>query len=170
MRLRPFILEKDFDQMKDWIEDERTNAMWCAGHLSYPVDKESMKLFLRVFSLKTGDMPFVATTDEGRPVGFFCYSLNLETNEGMLKFVVVDPNERGKGTAVQMLNLAAKYAFEITKADVLHLNVFAENLRARKCYEKAGFVERNTTPGAFKYKDESWGRCNMALYKNDESR
>ena len=38
-----------------------------------------------------------------------------------------------------------------------------ENERARKCYESVGFKERETTPGAFKYKDETWGRCNMVI-------
>lgn len=28
------------------------------------------------------DSPFVATTDDGHVVGFFCFSVNLNTNEG----------------------------------------------------------------------------------------
>lgn len=58
-------------------------------------------------------------------------------------------------------NLFIKYAFEIAKADAVHLNVFQENPGAKKCYEKAGFKERTLTENAFSFKDESWGRCNM---------
>lgn len=58
-------------------------------------------------------------------------------------------------------NLFIKYAFEIAKADAVHLNVFPENPSAKKCYEKAGFKERTLTENAFSFKDESWGRCNM---------
>ena len=58
-------------------------------------------------------------------------------------------------------NLFIKYAFEIAKADAVHLNVFPENPSAKKCYEKVGFKERTLTENAFSFKDESWGRCNM---------
>ena len=64
-----------------------------------------------------------------------------------------------------MIELAAKYCFEILKAEAVQLNVFTVNERARKCYESAGFRERNTTPDAFPYGDELWGRCNMVLTK-----
>lgn len=37
---------------------------------------------------RSGDSPFVATSDEGELIGFFCYSVNMENNEGMLKFVM----------------------------------------------------------------------------------
>lgn len=108
-----------------------------------------------------GDSPFVATTNDGQVVGFFCFSVKLHTNEGMLKFVVIDNTMRNKGYGCEMLKLAIKYAFEIAKADAVHLNVFQENPGAKKCYEKAGFKERTLTENAFSFKDESWGRCNM---------
>ena len=167
MRLRTFNLEKDFDAIKDWIKDERTHAFWCANHTNYPLEKEDFSLLLREIAEMFGDAPFVATTDDGEVVGFFCYGLNYETNEVMIKFVMVDGSKRGQGLGKEMLKLAVKYAFEITKAGAVQLNVFPENERAKKCYEGIGFVERNLTPGAFKYKDEAWGRCNMVIKKED---
>ena len=113
-----------------------------------------------------GDSPYVATTNDGKVVGFFCYSVNLCTNEGMLKFVMVHPSERGKGLGKAMLQLAIEYAFNITMVDAVQFNVFPENTRAKKCYESVGFVERKTDVGAFSFKDESWGRCNMVIKKN----
>ena len=35
----------------------------------------------------------MAISPDGKPVGFFCYSVNTKTNEGMLKFVMLDPSE-----------------------------------------------------------------------------
>lgn len=84
--------------------------------------------------------------------------MNLSTNEGMLKFVMVYPSKRGKGLGKAMLQLAIEYAFNITKVDAVQLNVFPENTRAKKCYESVGFVERKTDVGAFSFKDESWGQ------------
>jgi len=69
------------------------------------------------------DSPFVATTDEGIVVGFFCFSVNLQTNEGFFKFVVIDDTIRNKGYGCEMLKLTVKYAFDIAKADAVQLNV-----------------------------------------------
>ena len=105
----------------------------------------------------------MATTEDGKVVGFFCFSVNLSTNEGVFKFVVIDTTERNKGYGSEMLKLAVKYAFEIAKANAVQLNVFPENPGAKKCYEKVGFKERALTEGAFHYKEEAWGRCNMVI-------
>jgi len=165
MRIRPYIESKDFDSIKNWITDERTHAFWCAGRTKFPLEKEDFSSLLKEIGELFSDAPFVATNDEGEVEGFFCYGINYENNEGMLKFVMVDGSKRGQGLGKEMLKLAVKYAFEITKADAVHLNVFPENERAKKCYESLGFVERNITPDSFKFKDESWSRCNMVIKK-----
>lgn len=160
MRIRPY-QNKDFDIISQWITDERSHALWCANLMPYPLVKNSFDALLQEAEERFGDSPFVATTNDGQVVGFFCFSVNLHTNEGMLKFVVIDNTMRNKGYGCEMLKLAIKYAFEIAKADAVHLNVFPENPGAKKCYEKVGFKERTLTENAFSFKDESWGRCNM---------
>lgn len=160
MRIRPY-QNKDFDIISQWITDERSHALWCANLMPYPLEKNSFDALLQEAEERFGDSPFVATTNDGQVVGFFCFSVNLHTNEGMLKFVVIDNTMRNKGYGCEMLKLAIKYAFEIAKADAVHLNVFPENPGAKKCYEKVGFKERTLTVNAFSFKDESWGRCNM---------
>ena len=160
MRIRPY-QNKDFDIISQWITDERSHVLWCANLMPYPLEKNSFDALLQEVEERFGDSPFVATTNDGQVVGFFCFSVNLHTNEGMLKFVVIDNTMRNKGYGCEMLKLAIKYAFEIAKADAVHLNVFPENPGAKKCYEKVGFKERTLTENAFSFKDESWGRCNM---------
>ena len=160
MRIRPY-QNKDFDIISQWITDERSHALWCANLMPYPLEKNSFDALLQEAEERFGDSPFVATTNDGQVVGFFCFSVNLHTNEGMLKFVVIENTMRNKGYGCEMLKLAIKYAFEIAKADAVHLNVFPENPGAKKCYEKVGFKERTLTENAFSFKDESWGRCNM---------
>lgn len=163
MRLRPYIHSHDFNSIKNWITDKRTHAMWSANHAPYPLENEAFSDFLAWIYPKYGDCPFVATTDDGTIVGFICCSINYETNEAMLAFVVIDPAQRGNGYGRGMIQLAAKYCFEMLKANMVQLNVFTTNEKARKCYESAGFKERHTTPDAFAFGDELWGRCNMIL-------
>jgi len=164
VRIRPY-QNKDFDTISQWIMGERSHALWCANLIPYPLEKKGFDDLLQDVEERCGDSPFVATSDNGKVVGFFCFSVNVNTNEGMLKFVVIDNSMRNKGYGYEMLKLAIKYAFEIAKANAVQLNVFPENLGAKKCYEKVGFKERTLTENAFSFKDESWGRCNMIITK-----
>ena len=166
MRLRPYIAFKDFYEIKNWVTEERMHAMWCANLIQFPIEKDNFEKILQEAAERFGDSPYVATSDDGELIGFFCYSVNLDTNEGMLKFVMNNSKYRGKGYGKKMLLLAVKYAFEITNVEAVHLNVFPENERAKKCYESVGFIERKTDLNAFIYKDESWGRCNMIIRKD----
>ena len=165
LRLRPYIERKDFDVISDWITGERAHAMWCANLIHFPVERRNFGKVMQEFEDKFGDCPYVVTSDEGELIGFFCYSINLETNEGMLKFVMTSPEYRGKGYGKKMLQLAISYAFNITNVQAVQLNVFSENSHAKKCYESVGFTERKTDINAFAYKDELWGRCNMIIRK-----
>ena len=137
MKLRKFEINSDFESMKNWVTDERTHAMWCANLIKYPLNKEHLTETLKEVANRFGDVPYVAISDDNKVIGFFCYTLNNETKEGMLKFVVIDPEARGKGVAREMLSLAVKQAFEDSDAALVQLNVFPENVRAKKCYEKA---------------------------------
>ena len=42
-----------------------------------------------------------------------------------------------------MLKLALQYAFDITGVELVQLNVFDENVVAKHCYEKIGFIEHH---------------------------
>lgn len=167
VRIRPYIASKDFEIISQWITDERTHAMWCANLIEYPIKKQNFDSVLEYAANKFCDSPYVATTDDGVAIGFFCYSSNLDTNEGFLKFVMIDDKCRGKGYGRDMLSLAVKYAFEIAKVDAVQLNVFPENAKAKACYASVGFVERRVDENVFKFQDESWSRCNMVIKKTD---
>ena len=169
MRIRPY-LDKDFDIISKWITDVRSHALWCANLIPFPLEKSSFDKFLIEIGNRFRDNAFVATTDSGDVIGFFCFSVNLDTDEGMLKFVVIDNSMRNKGYGCEMIRLAVKYAFEIEKAKTVQLNVFPENIGALKCYQKVGFAQRKLAENAFKFGEEFWGRCNMVIVKEENSR
>ena len=167
MKLRPYIPEKDFDMIKNWITDPRTHALWCGNRFEYPLTGENFNETLRGFSIGRGDAPFVAVGDDGAAIGFFSYSLQPETNEGLLAFVAIDPARRGQGLGKAMLRLALDYAFGISKADAVHLRVFGVNTQAVKCYESVGFTLEKADPNAFAYENESWERRSMVCRHAD---
>ena len=59
-------------------------------------------------------------------------------------FVIVDDKRRGMGLGRELLALAIRFAFEMVGVERITLGVFANNTRARRCYEACGFraVER----------------------------
>jgi len=166
MRIRPYIQSKDYEYVSKWIDSERTHAFWCANLFPYPVTPQSFHAFLEKNSADWTDSAYIATENNGQAAGFFCYSINTENNLGFLKFIIVDKSKRGKGYGKEMLNLALQYAFHITGAAAVLLNVFNENTLAKKCYEKVGFVEIKVDKNTFAYKDELWSRCSMITSKS----
>ena len=163
MRIRPYIEARDYTYLAQWIDDERTHALWCANLLPYPVARENLRNFLEKCAMDWTDSAYVATEDNGEPTGFFCYSINTGDNTGFLKLIIVDIRKRGIGK--EMLQLALEYAFCITGVDAVSLNVFRENLPARSCYEKAGFAEQSVEENVFPYRDELWSRCRMTAVR-----
>lgn len=165
MRIRPYIESKDYEYIEKWIDNERIHALWCANLIPYPVTKENLHDLLQKIASDWADSAYVATENDGKVVGFFCYSVNVENNTGFFKFVIVDNKKRGTGYGREMLRLALQYAFLITKAEAVQLNVFDENSAAKHCYEKVGFVRDNISKDVFPYKDEMWSRCHMVITK-----
>ena len=165
MRLRPYIKSKDFKYIAGWIDNERSHALWCANNFPYPITAEAFHGFLEKTMEEWTVNAFVVTDAGGNIVGFFRYSVNTESNEGFLASVIVDSKLRGKGYGKEMIRLALRYAFEMTGAELVQLNVFAENEDAKRCYERLGFVERSVEKDVFAYQDELWSRCNMVKTK-----
>lgn len=165
MRLRPFIPSKDYEYIKNWVNDERMHALWCANLIPYPMTQKKLQDVLEKDAQNWDGCAYVATEDDGIPVGFFVLAVNVSNNSGFLKLVIVDNKLRGKGYGTQMIKLMLKYAFDIAGVSSVQLNVFDTNDRAKKCYSNVGFIENNIVEDAFGYKDESWGRCHMVITK-----
>ena len=164
MRIRPYIPSRDYEYVAKWVDNERTHAFWCANLIPYPMTPKSFHDLLEKNAAERADCAYVATEYDGQPAGFFCYSINTEDNLGFLKFIIIDPEKRGKGYGKEMLHLALQYAFRITGATAVQLNVFQENALAKRCYEKVGFVERAAEVNVFAFKDELWSRCNLIAF------
>ena len=141
--------------------------MWCADRFPYPPDAAGFADSLRKIRAQSGDLPYIAEDSTGRAVGFFCYPAEPRDGEILLKFVIVDPQLRGQGIGTKMIRAAVREIFAKTDASAVQLMVFDANTAAEKCYRKAGFAERALTPEAFRFGDESWGRCNMVIRRGE---
>ncbi len=169
MKIRRYDENTDFDKIKSFADDEYTHALWCACRTAFPLEREGFDRLLCDIKASCGDEPFCAEDDSGETIGFFCYSQTPDTQEGMLKFVIVSKDKRGKGLGREMLTYALRLAFGERQAKSVRLMVFLQNERAIRCYESVGFKVRHTEKDAFCYKDEKWSRCSMVIEKEDFS-
>lgn len=80
MRIRPYIGSKDYYDVEKWIDDEIIHALWCANLIQYPVTKENLHAILEKNAVEWTDSAYVATETDGKIIGFFCYSVNVNEN------------------------------------------------------------------------------------------
>lgn len=132
IRIRPY-KSIDANTILSWCQDERAFYQWTAGVMGeFPITDNK-------FSFVENLMPFTAFAENG-VLGFFTYrNPNDNMDELRMGFVIVDPNERGKGYGKAMLQLGLKYAFEIYGAKKVSLGVFENNASAYHCYKAVGF-------------------------------
>ena len=169
MLIRPYDPARDYVHLRTWITDPRTHALWCANRFSYPPEQRSFDAFLQDEAAQYGNRACIAEADDGTAVGFFCLSPIADTDTVMLKFVIVDSRLRRQGIGRKMLRLAVQYAFSEMQAEAVRLAVFSVNTAAMRCYLHAGFSETETVPDAFRFRDESRGRCSMIYRKTQKS-
>lgn len=84
----------------------------------------------------------ICVKDTGKPVGSV-YLRDIDKNHHKAEYGIFigEKEALGKGFGTQAARLMIRYGFEELNLHKLMLRVLAENLPARKSYEKAGFVE-----------------------------
>lgn len=84
----------------------------------------------------------ICVKDTGKPVGSV-YLRDIDENHHKAEYGIFigEKDALGKGFGTQAARLMIGYGFEELNLHKLMLRVLAENLPARKSYEKAGFVE-----------------------------
>lgn len=140
--LRP-ITEADTDKIVRW-----RNAPSVMEHFIYrtPLTAADHLNWLHN-RVQTGEVAqFIITdTDTGEDVGSV-YLRDIDTHNKKCEYGIFIGEEgcRGKGIGTAAARLALQYAFEALQLNRVFLRVFADNPRAIKSYEKAGFRREGT--------------------------
>lgn len=87
-------------------------------------------------------------------------------SNAMLGIMICDEEHRNQGIGTEVMGLLCDFAFTEMGVHRVTLEVAAENARARRCYEKAGFVECGTEHEVAWYHGR-WNDCvRMELLKS----
>jgi RimJ/RimL family protein N-acetyltransferase len=79
------------------------------------------------------------------------FGIDLVSRFGELGIMIGEKDEWNKGYGMETMSLLLLHCFETLNLNRVYLHVYAENLRGKRAYEKAGFVEE--------------GRLREAVYK-----
>lgn len=83
-------------------------------------------------------------TDE-RPIGeAMLFQVDRANGSAGLGIFIGEPEEWGKGYGTDAVNALVDFGFAELRLERIWLNVWTENDRARRAYEKAGFVHEGT--------------------------
>ena len=91
---------------------------------------------------------------DGALVGIIQQVVRHEHSVHLGRFLI-DPDRRGQGLGPRALSLMCRELFEDPDIDFISLNVFLDNVPARRCYEKCGFRVTQVNP--------EWNNCRMEL-------
>lgn len=165
VRLRPF-KQSDFKYVLEWMQDERTFAMWCANKFDYPLTEEQLIAYKHRIEQEEFSWCFTAIQAGGLPIGHILMrSADYVQQSIHFGFVIIDPKYRGQGLGKEMMQQAVRYATDILHMKKITLGVFENNPGAHSCYQSIGFLDVNYRKEEFPYKDEQWGLYQME-YEN----
>ncbi|MFD1019827.1 GNAT family N-acetyltransferase [Thalassobacillus hwangdonensis] len=162
--LRPFE-EKDIPYIMECLEDPE--VLKLTGSTS-ELDKEATLKWYRTRNDQT-DRLDLAIVDKAQNhlVGEAVVNLYDEEANSMNFRILIGPKGRDRGLGTEATRLIVDYIFDNTDLDQLTLSVYAFNPRARKVYEKIGFVFESIDENDLEYEGEGIDSINMVLKRED---
>lgn len=139
--LREFRSE-DLSAMRGWVNDPDVTRYLSPRYYGRPQTWEQTEEYLRsILNGNSGGVDFVVAEKEKlRYMGQVSLFLLDYTARSAEMAIVLSGEHIGRGYGVEALRLLLKYAFEQMNLNRVYLTVSAENARAIRAYEKAGFV------------------------------
>ena len=124
-----------------WLSDAET-----AQHLSFraPISQAMEEQWFSQLLEKQGKTDYhfvICLIDGGRPIGTAgLHGLDLENGHAEFGIAIGEKEEWNKGYGTEALEALTDFGFGMLRLERIDLHVYEPNARARRSYEKAGFV------------------------------
>lgn len=159
--LRPFE-EKDIGNKVKWINDPENNTYL---HYNIPLNYEDTLSWYRNHKNDTNRHDMIMEYD-GVPVGVIGI-INIDKKKGEYYITLGDNNYRRKGISYEATNQIITKAFKEFGVEKIWLCVDAENVPARRLYEKVGFKLEGTLRKDIYFKGKMIDRCMYGIIKEE---
>lgn len=128
--------EKDIPGMMEWMHDPDIN-LWFRFNADAMTEERARKFIAGSFTEKTRHYAIVDESDEY--LGTISLEEIDEENGHALYAISTRKCAWGSGAALEATRMLLEIAFHELNLERVYLNVLADNIRAKRFYEKAGF-------------------------------
>ena len=138
--------QDDFSSIRKWVNDRATTRYLSAIFWFPQTEADTSDFLTRVLhGSPNGAFFVIADVKDQSYIGQLdIFEINWKIRQGTVGMVIGGDEARGKGYGTEALKLLEDYAFNVLGLERLQLDVYADNARAIRCYEKAGFVHEGT--------------------------
>lgn len=142
--LRP-IERSDAKAYQRWRSDARVAAL--AG-FPHPLSLAQVEQRVQLMTEKQGEDGYsfmICLLADDRPIGeAMLFHLDPQNGSAELGIFIGEVDEWQKGYGTDAVTATVDFGFGALRLERIWLNVWTENARARRAYEKAGFVHEGT--------------------------
>lgn len=142
---------EDIAPIRKWVNDEQTTRYLSTRYWAPQTAVDSDEYLSRMLQSSHNAHNFViADKADERYLGQMdMFRVDWRLRCGELGMIVAEPALRGQGIGQEALGLMQRFAFRTLGLERLELEVHMDNLPARNCYKKAGFVPEGVKRHAF---------------------
>lgn len=141
IRLRG-VERSDLPKYYEWVNDPEVNEGLAIYLPLSMTDEENW--FERVGQRDQAEKPLALEAKQGKTWKLIgnCTFFNIEwtPRSGEVGIMIGDKSTWNKGYGTETMQLLLKHGFETLNLNRIYLRVYSSNPRARRSYEKAGFV------------------------------
>ena len=136
----------DFPHIRKWVNDRSTTEYLSAIFWFPQTETDTTEFLNRAMRAAPNAAYFVIADikDESYIGQMDIFEINWKIRKGVIGTVIGNEAARGRGYGTEALVLLQDYAFGVLGLERLELDVYADNARAIRCYEKAGFLHEGT--------------------------
>jgi len=151
--LAPLVAE-DAKTCYEWFVNPEIRR-FVSSH-TLPNTFEKSKSFIEEMNVSNDDVLLgIFTRPDGEYIGNIAlHGIDRDNRNAFFGIVIGFPGHHGKGMGTEAVKLLISYAFSSLGLNMIFLNVFADNARAIRSYEKLGFKKCGTLPQGFRREGE----------------
>ena len=152
--------ESDADGMLEWMHDESIASVFQTDFVS--LCREDVLDFIEHTHVDADSLHFAVTgDDEGEYMGTVSLKHIDIGNQSAEYAISMRSCAHGSGLSMKGTKDALRYAFTVLGLHRVYLNVRSDNRRAKRFYEKIGFVHEGTSRDGL---STPTGYCNLDWY------
>lgn len=149
--------EQDLPMLHAWLNRPHI-VEWWGGEAARPTLAEVQEQYLPSALARASVTPYIAM-HHGEPIGYAQSYVALGSGEGWwedetdpgvrgIDQSLANPSQLGKGLGTKLVRALVELLFSDPAVTKIQTDPSPDNLRAIRCYEKAGFVQQKivTTP------------------------